>query len=166
MLMNDLFHIAIKTPNLEATRRFYCDVLGMVIDPSRPSATLGFPGYWIRSPLPGGIALFHVYAGDAALEDDGTMSSGAGVIDHVSVTAQGYFEMRAKLEEAGLAYRENVLPTIRLWQLFVYDPSGVLLEITFSADAERAEAPVFPDERRYRPRERFFDAARYRALWG
>jgi catechol 2,3-dioxygenase-like lactoylglutathione lyase family enzyme len=161
MLMNTLFHIAIKSPNIEATREFYCDVLGMSLA-ERP--VFNFPGYWIKSPLPGGLALFHIYGGDAALENDGTMASGAGAIDHVSVSCQGFYEMRANLEERNLPYREAVLPTIRLWQLLEYDPSGILLELSFSQDAENAEAPKIREERRYKPREQFFDANLYKCF--
>ena len=31
MLVNQLFHVAVKTPNLEASRRFYVDVLGLSV---------------------------------------------------------------------------------------------------------------------------------------
>jgi len=163
MLMNDLFHVAIKTPNLEATRSFYCDVLGMTLENSRPA--MSFPGYWIKSPLPGGIALFHIYGGDAALEPDGSMASGAGVIDHVSVTCQGYYDFIERFKKHGVAYRENVIASINLWQLFVYDPSGILLELTFSGIAENAATPSFPPERQYKPRENFFEAANYKKFW-
>jgi len=166
MPLNALFHIAIKTANLEATRRFYTEVMGMTADPSRPSITLGFPGVWLKSPVPGGVAMFHIYAGRAALERDGSMASGTGVIDHVSVSATGYRELRERLRAHEVPWRENVLPTVGLWQLFVYDPSEVLLELTYSADAEGGEAPTFPDERRYRAGERFFDPARYRQFAG
>lgn len=161
MLMSTLFHVAIKSPDIEATRAFYCDVLGMTLDERPP---LDFPGYWIKAPLPGGMALFHIYGGEAAKEPDGNMASGAGVIDHVAVTCQGYAEMRARFERYGLDYREQILPTIGLWQLFVYDPSGVLLELTFSEEAEDTPTPEFPPERNYRPRENFFDPQSYRSL--
>lgn len=160
MIVNTLFHVAIKSPDVEATKRFYCDVLGMTLE-NRP-ASLTFPGYWIKSPLPGGVALFHIYGGDAALEPDGTMARGGGVIDHVSLTCEGYQAMRERFEQHGLAYRENVIASIGLWQLFVYDPSGVLLELTFAEAAETSDEPSFPEDRRYRPREDFFDAAAYR----
>lgn len=165
MPLNALFHVAIKTSDLDATRRFYADVLGMTVDPNRPS-TLDFPGVWLKAPVPGGIALFHIYAGHAAKEPDGSIASGTGVIDHVSVSAYGYREIRERIRVHDLAWRENVLPTVGLWQLFVYDPSGVLLELTFSAAAEGGETPTFPEERRYRPTERFFDPAAYRRFRG
>ncbi|HTW27132.1 MAG TPA: hypothetical protein VME92_08400 [Acetobacteraceae bacterium] len=165
MPLNGLFHVAIKTASLEATRRFYTEVMGMVQDNSRPT-TLNFPGVWLKSPLPGGQALFHIYAGDAALEADGSMARGCGVIDHVSVTTHGYYELRDRCREFGLPWRENVLPTVGLWQLFVYDPSKVLLELTFAAAAEGRETPTFPEELRYKPREDFFDPAAYRRFDG
>lgn len=158
MLTNTLFHVAIKTRDLEITRRFYVDVLGMTLD-ARPA--IGFPGIWLRNSLPGGYALFHIYAGDAALEADGSFASGTGVIDHVSLTAQGYQEFRERFHQYRLRWRENVVPDAGLWQLFVYDPSGVLLELTFSAAAEQTDAPTIAPELRYRPRENFFRAEDY-----
>ena len=55
-----LFHVAIKTNDLGATVRFYRDVMGLVEVP-RPD--FGFPGAWLGCPLPGGQAIFHIYAG-------------------------------------------------------------------------------------------------------
>ena len=164
MPLNALFHVAIKTADLEATKRFYIDVMGMTVDPHRPP--LDFPGVWLKAPVPGGGALFHIYAGDAAREPDGSVASGTGVIDHVSVSTLGYRELRERFRAHELPWRENVLPTVGLWQLFVYDPSAVLLELTFAAAAEGGETPTFPEERRYKPAERFFDPAAYRQFRG
>lgn len=158
MLVNSLFHIAIKSPDIEATRQFYCDVLGMTLAERPP---LGFPGYWIQSPLPGGVAMFHIYGGDEALEEDGSMASGCGVIDHVSLSCQGFYEIKKKLDECGLDYRQNIVQSIRLWQLFVYDPSGVLLELSFSQDAETGVRPEFTRAGQYKARERFFSPDAY-----
>jgi catechol 2,3-dioxygenase-like lactoylglutathione lyase family enzyme len=158
MLINTLFHVAIKTRNLDTTQRFYTDVLGMVLD-ARPA--IGFPGIWLRHPLPGGCALFHIYAEDAAREADGSFASGTGVIDHISLTAEGFSGFRDRFSHYGLRWRENVVLDAGLWQLFVYEPSGVLLELTFSAAAERQETPEIPAEKRYKPRENFFHAADY-----
>ena len=88
-----------------------------------------------RAPTP----TIHLYAGDAAREPDGSVQTGSGAIDHVSVVCQGYGEFRARFETFGLPYRENVVPATPLWQLFVYDPNGVQLELTFHA-GRRARA--------------------------
>ena len=126
-----------------------------------PRPDLGFPGYWISSPLPGGVAMFHIVGGDAALEKDGSMATGSGVIDHVSLSCQGYYQIRDLLDHHQLPYRENLIASIGLWQIFVYDPSGVLLELTFSQDGEKAAPPQFEKVQQYRPGEGFFNPDLY-----
>lgn len=160
-LINNLFHIALKTPDLAATTTFYRDILGMEIA-ERPE--LDFDGIWLKTSTPHGDIIVHVYAGDAALEPDGSTAVGAGAIDHISVSAQGYEGFRQRFAQWGLDWRENVLPEIGLWQLFVYDPSGVMLELSFSAACEDNAAPEVPAERQYRPRVPFFDARAYANL--
>ena len=156
--IDTLFHVAIKTQNLIATQRFYTELLGMTLETRPP---VGFPGIWLRGPLAGGSAILHIYAGDAALEADGSTASGTGVIDHVSITAVGFDKFRRRFAQHRLAWRENVVPGVGLWQLFVYDPSAVLIELTFSAAAEEIPEPQIPMERRYRPREVFFQPDDY-----
>ena len=80
--------------------------------------------------------MIHLYAGDAALDPDGSLQKGTGAIDHVSVVCQGYSEFRERFRRFGLEWRENLVPTTPLWQLFVYDPNGVQLELTFHSAAE------------------------------
>lgn len=160
-LISNLFHIAIKSPDLAATTTFYCEILGLELA-ERPA--LDFDGVWLRTSTPHSDIIIHVYAGDAALEPDGRAAAGTGVIDHVSVSAQGYDGFRQRFMQWGLDWRENVLPEIGLWQLFVYDPSGVMLELTFSAACEDQDTPEVPSERQYRPREPFFAAEAYAAL--
>lgn len=50
----------------------------------------------------------------------------------------------------------------RRWQLFVHDPNGVQLELTFHAAAEPQAEPVIAPALRYAARERWFDPAPYR----
>jgi catechol 2,3-dioxygenase-like lactoylglutathione lyase family enzyme len=158
MLIHTLFHVAIKTRDLKRTEQFYVGVFGMRVD-ERPA--IGFPGIWLRHALPGGTALFHIYAGDAAKEADGSFAFGGGAVDHISLTAHGFRDFREQFRRYGLRWRENVVPEAGLWQLFVYDPSGVLLELTFSAAAEGHGAPEIPSELLYKPRENFFCAEDY-----
>jgi catechol 2,3-dioxygenase-like lactoylglutathione lyase family enzyme len=163
VLINDLFHVAIKSPNLAATRKFYVDVLGMR-EADRPA--LDFPGIWLAASTPAGIATIHVDGGEAALDADGSTTFGTGAIDHVALTAFGFDGIRERVRAHNLPWRENVLPDIGLWQLFVYDPSGVLLELSFSAAAETIEPPVVAANMQYKPREKFFDPEDYRSFYG
>jgi len=159
MLLGQLFHTAIRTGDLHASVRFYTEVLGMLVADRPP---IGFPGAWLKPAQPGADAIFHFYAGDAALDPDGSVATGSAAIDHVSIVCQGYAEFKARFERFGLPFRENLVPATPLWQLFVYDPNAIQLELTFHAGAEGATPPVIAPARRYSARERWFDAAAYR----
>lgn len=159
MLFGQLFHIALRTGDLDATVRFYTEVLGMVVADRPP---IGFPGAWLKPAQPGADAMVHLYAGEAALEADGSLQRGSGAIDHVSVVCQGYSAFRERFRRFGLEWRENLVPATPLWQLFVYDPNGVQLELTFHAAAEAEPEPVIAPGQRYQARERWFRPELYR----
>ncbi len=158
MLFGQLFHVALRTADLDATVRFYTEVLGMLVADRPP---IGFPGAWLKPPQPGSDAILHIYAGDAAREPDGSILVRTGAIDHVSVACQGYSDFRDRFRKFGLEWRENLVPATPLWQLFVYDPNGVQLELTFHRAAETESEPVIPPERLYQARERWFKPELY-----
>lgn len=158
MLTGNLFHVAFRTQNLEKTVSFYTQVLGLTLDVRPP---FDFPGAWLKPSIPGSTACLHIYAGDAALEADGSAQQGTGVVDHLSVLAHGLTDYREKFLKFGLPWRENIVPNMPLSQLFVYDPNGILLELTFHTNAEGApHGPITPDLQ-YQPQERWFDASAY-----
>ena len=163
MLLGPLFHTAIRSADLDATVRFYTEVLGMLLADRPP---IGFPGAWLKPAQAGADATFHIYAGDAAREADGSVQTGSGAIDHVSVLCQGYDDFRTRFETFGLPYRENLVPATPLWQLFIYDPNGIQLELTFHAGAESRATPQIPAARLYKARERWFDPTPYRQFAG
>ena len=158
MITNGLFHIAVKTHNLEATKEFYIKVLGL-IDIYRPD--FGFPGAWLAAPIPGGQAILHCYAGGPALGADGKTELGTAAIDHISFSCSGYHEYRQKFIEMNLPYREFLVPNTTIWQLFVYDPSGVQLELTFEGKIEKGPLPDMSDGKRYIAGTSFFDPKVY-----
>ncbi len=149
-----LFHVAIKTADLALTRRFYLDVLGLV-EIARPD--FGYPGAWLAVPLPGGQAIVHIYAGGPALGPQGHCPAGSAAIDHLSLACAGFHDFRAHFSQAGLAWREFLVPGTSLWQLFVYDPSGVQLELTFEGSVEVGAAPDMRPGRGYVAGQSFFD---------
>lgn len=161
MVITGLFHAAIKTNDLAATVRFYTQILGLR-QVQRPD--FGYPGAWLACPTPVGEAIIHIYAGGPALGKDGKTPEGTGAIDHLSLSAVGFHQFRQKLSEAALPWREFLVPGTTLWQLFVYDPSGVMLELTFNGDAETGAPPDMSAGRRYVAGEDFFDRDCYRAF--
>ena len=56
------------------------------------------------------------------------------------------------------------MPGTSLWQLFVYDPSGVQLELTFECGGEGDELPDMSPGRKYVAGSSFFDKATYPKL--
>ena len=56
------------------------------------------------------------------------------------------------------------MPGTSLWQLFVYDPSGVQLELTFECGIEGEEKPDMSAGRKYVAGSSFFSKATYPKL--
>ena len=115
MPLLDIHHVAIKTQDLEATDRFYEEVLGLEkID--RPD--FDFPGTWFDL----GSTMFHIMAGDAGLDNDGNPTHGSASVDHVAVKAHDFDTMKKTVVDLDMPHREFAIPTFGLWQLFVREP--------------------------------------------
>ena len=132
MPLENLNHVLVLTRNLEATRDFYVDVLGLE-DGYRPS--FPFNGHWIYL---GERAVVHVAENGGYLDNrdhvrDGSADSGTGSIDHIAFEATGLKAMIARLEKHGIAARHRKVPDLDLHQLFVDDPNGVRIELNYPA---------------------------------
>jgi len=160
-VLHGLFHVAIKTSDLESTRVFWRDIIGLR-EVARPD--FGYPGAWLGCSQPGGQAIIHIYAGGPALGASGVAPRGTGAIDHVSLSCSGYRDFVTRFENAGLPFREFIVPGTTLWQLFVYDPSGVQLELTFEGSVEGDELPDLSPGRAYVAGVDFYDASSYPKL--
>ena len=158
MQVTSLFHVAIKTPDLDATVKFYTEVLGMELA-HRPN--FGFPGAWLAQP--GGVPIIHIYAGNAATGPDGKVPSGTGSLDHVSLMMVGWDECMARMQKGGHDLRAALVPGMTLWQIFVHDPSGVMLELTFDGAVEKRPTPEIPADRVYVPNKPFGAALKQKA---
>lgn len=121
-----LAHVAIKADDLDKTVAFYERVLGLRRVPRPP---FPFPGAWLGRE--DGDAIVHLYGGERAREEGGGFARGTGRVDHVSFWARGYLAQCERLQRHGLPYRDQRPPETTLAQLFVYDPNGVLLELTY-----------------------------------
>jgi catechol 2,3-dioxygenase-like lactoylglutathione lyase family enzyme len=163
MTIRRLDHVNIRTADLATTRAFYTEVMGMT-EGYRPP--FDFPGAWLKPPVPGAAPSIHVYAGKAINEFGGANAPAAAAIDHVSIAAQGFDELRERLRAHGLEWREGHPPDTELWQLFVHDPSGILLELTFDQNAEGGRPPQLTEGRRYRAGEPWFDPRHYARFRG
>jgi catechol 2,3-dioxygenase-like lactoylglutathione lyase family enzyme len=161
-VITGIFHVSIKTADLEKSRRFYKNILGLT-EVDRPP--LPFPGAWFGVPTPVGEAIIHMYAGHAATtEPDGSVPVGTKALDHVAMSAIGYDAIRERLRAAGLEWREGGIRGGNLWQLYVFDPSGVQIELSFDARAESGKGPDWDGPKRYDEGGNFFNPADYERI--
>jgi catechol 2,3-dioxygenase-like lactoylglutathione lyase family enzyme len=159
--ITSLFHVLVKTNDLAQTLAFYKGILGLREAPRPP---MGNPGAWLAVSSPVGDQVIHIWSGGAGMGPTGVSPYGMGTIDHVSFIAFGHEAYRNRFEKHGLAWREFIIPQTTLWQLFVYDPSGVQLELTFEAGIEGEEKPDMSPGRKYIAGTSFFDKASYPKL--
>jgi catechol 2,3-dioxygenase-like lactoylglutathione lyase family enzyme len=147
MPIGKLDHYSIRTLDIEASRRFYTEVMGFEVG-FRPN--FDFPGLWLYNGTPGtgSYGVVHIIGIDpdnpeglkAYLGDrDVSTLNGTGTVDHMAFTATGLADMRARLERHKIEYRERTVPNLGLHQVFFEDPSQVTIELNFpAAEARRA----------------------------
>ena len=122
MPISGMNHFTVLTNDLEATKAFYVELLGLS-EGFRPD--LGFPGVWLYA---GDQAILHVVAGR------GVPANPRGVIDHMAFSARDLRAVAARLKEQNIHYDLKRLPASGAWQLFCLDPSGARVELDFEAN--------------------------------
>jgi catechol 2,3-dioxygenase-like lactoylglutathione lyase family enzyme len=135
MPVSHLEHFLIQTDDIERTCDWYVRVLGFRIG---PSPDFRFPVKWLYL---GDRDVIHVCEGGAAVSEArrrylGQQSEdlrGSGVIDHVAFRCSGLQEMLARLKNAGVEYNERQVDDQALYQVFLFDPNGVKVELNFAA---------------------------------
>jgi catechol 2,3-dioxygenase-like lactoylglutathione lyase family enzyme len=146
MSIRRLDHYSIRTIRMDASRRFYADVLGFSEGP-RP--VFKFPGVWMYNGKPASeavngkdVGVLHIvgvdpdnpdglrdYLGDRQASAD----MGAGVIDHIAFIADDLEDMLARLRRHDVPFRERSVPDLGLHQVFFEDPNGITIELNFPA---------------------------------
>lgn len=134
MGVSRLEHVTIRCRKREQTRDFYVQLLGLAEGP-RPE--FPFRGHWLYL---GGAPVVHLTeAADhpgswtGGLERAEAEQDGTGPFDHVAFRGDDFDAMRARLQAAGVSFRERIVPGGRLKQLFVPDPEGVMVELNYEA---------------------------------
>jgi catechol 2,3-dioxygenase-like lactoylglutathione lyase family enzyme len=141
--LSHIEHYLVAAEDMERTRDWYRDVLGMQ-EGWHPD--FGFPVYWMYLD---GKDVVHIgrsargasdnqkaYLGRLA-QDSGT---GTGALDHIAFRSTGLKETLAHLRRHGVAFSERRANGQALYQLFMYDPNGIKVELNF--DASEAEGMV------------------------
>ena len=132
MPLQRLEHYLVLSDDIDTTRDFYRDVLGMT-EGFRPE--LDFPGFWLYL---GDTPCIHIaeWQSYAAWTKKvsipiSTRASSTGPVDHIAFNGTGFAEVHARLVARGLTFSENRIEDIGLRQMFLRDPNGVPIEINF-----------------------------------
>lgn len=137
MPLTELNHYFVRTKDLERSRSFYCEVLGLALMP-RPD--LPFPGYWL-----GVNDKVQVHMGPDGIQDAATHYFGtragsardnAGVIDHIAFQGTDPEAFFARLRLLGVPLRTRHIDQIQLFQIFIADPDGLMIELNFPGITE------------------------------
>ena len=137
MPLGGLQHFTIEPQDLEQSKNFYVDVLGLEVGHRPP---LDFPGYWLYS---GGTATVHLMGTRKPRE--GIVVRGTdkkfddtGRFDHIAFAATDLPGVRQRLQSKNVKFREQVVPRTGAAQIFLYDPDGVGVELNFPPQEAKA----------------------------
>lgn len=133
MHVERLDHVNIITDDLDATARFYAQLLGLERRDAPPPLTPA-NAQWMYDTR--GKAVLHINSTDCPRAFDRAVHPGAetGAIHHVALGCTGFDTLIARITAMGLAHQVNTITAIGLRQVFVADPNNVLLELNFFGD--------------------------------
>ena len=135
MPLEGLNHYTIRPVDLERTKDFYVDVLGLHVGYRPP---LSFPGYWLYVGDNPTVHLIGPRSDDTHPQH--RKSGPTGLLDHIAFSCTGLVEMKQRLAKRGIKHDERVLPRDRQTQLFIIDPDGVAVELNYPASETPADA--------------------------
>jgi catechol 2,3-dioxygenase-like lactoylglutathione lyase family enzyme len=123
-----LDHFNIRTRKLAETVRFYEEILGLK-NGDRPN--FAFPGAWMYSEGKPVVHLVDISPTSEPQKPD------SGVVHHVAFASRGFSAMKDRLKSKGMAFESRQVPGGDLWQIFVNDPNGVMIELNYEAAREQ-----------------------------
>ena len=136
-------HFLLQTEDIEATKDWYVKVLGFRVG---PSPDFKFPVYWLYL---GDRDVLHITSGGKNVSEnrkkyvgqESQVAAGSGVIDHVAFRATGLTEMIDHLKNNGIEFKERQVDDQGLYQLFLFDPNGVKVELNFANSEVKGRKP-------------------------
>ena len=135
-----LQHVGLIVSDLESSRRFYGQALGLEEVPRPPNFT--FAGTWFRF----GETEIHLLAeadttGRAGARDHGP-SATYGLSSHIAIEVEDLAESCGRLEENGVPLLGGPMPRgDGVTQVFFLDPDGYVLELFEWTGEDQSDAP-------------------------
>lgn len=152
MKVKRIDHYSIRTLDVEASRKFYTEIIGLSVGPRPP---FNFPGLWLYAETPptdldhaaGNYGIVHIMGVDLAnpqglvdtlgYVDPDTLKGSTGALDHIALSVTGREGVVERCHRGNVSFFERTVPTLGLHQVFIKDPNGVTIELNFPA----SEAP-------------------------
>lgn len=119
--LDRLHHVGIVTEDLDGTRAFYMNVLGLREGPRNAFRN---PGSWLYL---GDTPIVHI------ITNVPRPSGVTGKFDHFCLSAVGYDGWLARLGERQVPHQTDGQPS-GIRQIFFQDPNGVSIELNFTGD--------------------------------
>ena len=120
----DHFNLVISPSQVDATLRFYCEILGLK-EGFRP--TFGRPGWWLYA---GDHPVLHI-----SLKEIAPTVGPTGSFDHIALNATDWPGMKTTLERHGVAFEEQLVRDNTVLQIFFRDPNGLRVELDYKLKA-------------------------------
>ncbi|TAK81456.1 MAG: hypothetical protein EPO20_25515 [Betaproteobacteria bacterium] len=144
MPVSHIEHFLVAAHDIDATRDWYARVLGMT---PGPHPDFGFPVHWMYL---GDVDVVHIgpsaktaseiqkkYLGRTS-QDRG---AGTGAVDHIAFRATGLRQMLEHLRAERIRFSQRRANGQALYQLFLYDPNGIKIELNFAVHEAEGIAP-------------------------
>ena len=144
MPLSHIEHFLVAADDIDATRDWYARVLGMK---PGPHPDFGFPVHWmylddvdvvhIGPSARGASEIQKKYLGRTSQGE----GAGTGALDHIAFRATGLRPTLEHLKNEGVPFSQRRANGQALFQLFLYDPNGVKIELNFAAAEAEGIAP-------------------------
>ena len=126
----DHFNLDVPPEHLDAVSRFYTEAVGLY-EGERPD--FPFPGRWLYAK---GVPHALVHLASYTKDDKASLQQATGRFNHVCFSMQGLNAHRDRLEQGGFEFKVSDRPGSKVVQLFLTDPTGVMVELNFSKALE------------------------------
>lgn len=120
MTITGLDHVNISTAKLAETRAFFVDILGLT-EGWRPP--FDFAGHWLYA---GEKDVVHL-----AERAEAPRPSRGSALDHFAFRIDDFEATRARLDAAGIPYRELASPAGGIRQFFIADVNEAVIELNW-----------------------------------
>ena len=134
MALKTFEHVLILADDVDKTKDFYVDILGLEVGYRQD---FQFKGYWLYLK-DNKAACIHLAmkkqdtGQDYYIGKKDDVKSGSGAIDHVAFNADDIEGMKSKLDKISMEYTHRKVPGFPLEQLFIMDPDCVKVELNYA----------------------------------